>query len=107
MDCLGGLRGFGGLGGLEGVEGVEEIETPVRVDGNVGTEPAALTSRPVSLRVIRVDCVNNLAFWVELNMDTLDVRGHMGSSSLRARYGTGGCIRVFNPDCPSLWLHIF
>ena len=85
---------------------LEEIESPVRVDGDVGTEEAALTSRPMGHRVIRVDCVNNLAFWVELNLDTLEVRGHMGSNSLRARCTTGGCIRVYNPSFPSYWLEV-
>ena len=86
--------------------GLEEIESPVRVLGNVGTEHAALTSRPVGHRVVRVDCVNNLAFWVELDLDTLEVHGHMGSSSLRARHRTDGCIRVYNPSFPAYWLEI-
>lgn len=55
-----------------------EAYVPLRLAGRVGTARADLAARLTATEgVLRVDCANNPEFWLEINVNTLEVRGRV------------------------------
>lgn len=56
----------------------------VRINGRVGVKPAKLSVQNVDQDVIRIECENNVEFWLEFNTQTRQVTGR---SVLLMTYG--------------------
>ena len=94
----------------------EAAETFVRVsklEGRVGRRKVAeLAACTYDGRLMRVDCRNNLEFWMEYDTETGDVRGRVPSDLSTARGAfvarrlRDGTLRFDHTGCPEFWLEL-
>ena len=93
----------------------------MKLAGRVGMQPAKLACMQTPTG-IRVDCQNNLEFWLELNMLTGTAKGRVPTElymlSSREAFEAGGSrkpfvvrphgavTRVEHPACAEFWLDI-
>lgn len=86
-------------------EEAESFVNVTRLVGRVGPTPSSkLVARRMGDDWLRIDCGNNLEFWMEINVDTLEVRGRAPSSmhiGYRDPTGSGESLwRGFDPRKP-------
>ena len=90
----------------------------VVVRGRVGLQPADLYARLVGDDIARVDCANNMPFWLELDLVTGTLRGgrhnfpglHRGQFRVERRRGAGAdaadAFRITHTACPQFWVEL-
>lgn len=84
--------------GIEGDELATDIKNSkatdddaldVRVEGKIGPKPPKCGARMVSSHVVRVDCMNNLPFWLEIDVASWTAHGRYADDPANPVYTKG------------------